>query len=398
MITAGIIAEYNPFHTGHLFQLQETEKKADFTVVVMSGNAVQRGGCAFFSKWDRARAAIRCGADLVLELPAVWASAPAERFASAGISLLYGTGCVSFFSCGSEAGNADQLEKAALLLEEAERSPMISQFLKSGMTYAAAREKTFETLAGSKISGLLCDPNNILALEYLKANRRLHTPMNFMTVKRKGAGHDSDNMSEDTASASFLRDLLGKGQWEKAFRFLPAESIPVFQEALTAGRFAPSYKPLDRTILYRLYGMTPEKMRELPDLSEGLENRFLAMAEKASSVEELLTNIKTRRYTLSRLRRILWNMMLENKNTLTASSPPYLRVLDFEGVKGRMLLKEMKRTARLPIYHSMAELERDFPAYAAVEKNATLLFNLCCSPIGQVSEYPKHIPFVRNHS
>ena len=129
-------------------------------------------------------------------------------------------------------------------------------------------------------------------------------------------------------------------------------------------------------------------MQALPDISEGLENRFLSAVKEASSVEELLQTVKTKRYTMSRLRRVLWCMMMGTTAALQQTAPPYLRVLDFRAGSGQELLREMKKKSTLPVYHSMAKLERDFPAYAAVEKNATMLFNLCCNRVQHTSEYP----------
>ena len=180
MSAAGIVAEYNPLHTGHFYHITQTRKHADGLVVVMSGNTVQRGGPAFFSKWDRARAAVLSGADLVLELPAVWASAPAERFAAGAVQILAGCGCVDMISCGSEAGDAHLLQQAADAVRQAECSPAITGLLKTGITYAAAREQAVRGLYGDRVADLLHSPNNILAIEYLKANAGLTHPMEFL--------------------------------------------------------------------------------------------------------------------------------------------------------------------------------------------------------------------------
>ena len=242
MTAAGIVAEYNPLHTGHFYHISKTRKQADGLIVVMSGNAVQRGGPAFFSKWDRARAAVKCGADLVLELPAVWASAPAERFAAGAVEILAGCGCVKMISCGSESGNAGLLIQAAEAVRKAENSPLVSQLLKTGITYAAAREEAVRQIYGYSAADLLHSPNNILAIEYLKANAGLAAPMEFFTVQRQGAVHDSDQ-AEETASASMLRGLYAEKESDTVIslfrnlhlRFLPmlcsmAEQIPTRQD------------------------------------------------------------------------------------------------------------------------------------------------------------------------
>ena len=392
MTAAGIVAEYNPLHTGHFYHISRTRELSDGLVVVMSGNAVQRGGPAFFSKWDRARAAVKCGADLVLELPAVWSSAPAERFAAGAVEILAGCGCVKTISCGSESGDAARLIQAAKAVREAENSPLVSQLLKTGITYAAAREQAVRQICGDQAADLLHSPNNILAIEYLKANARMTAPMDFFTVRRQGAAHDSDQ-AEETASASMLRSLYAEKKADTADRYIPEPALEIFSNALKEDRGNTDPSRLERAILFRLQTASAEELKLLPDISEGLENRFLTAAKQARSLDQLLEMVKTKRYTLSRLRRIVWNLMLGNTRALTVSSPPYIRVLDFNQTSGRELLRQMKKSASLPIFHSMAQLEQSFPEYAAVEKRATQLFNLCCPAICDVTEYPKIVPW-----
>ena len=393
MSAAGIVAEYNPLHTGHFYHITQTCKQADGLVVVMSGNAVQRGGPAFFSKWDRARAAVLCGADLVLELPAVWACAPAERFAAGAVEILAGCGCVSMISCGSESGDSQQLRQAADAIREAETSPLVARLLKTGITYAAAREEAVRQLCGGQTADLLRSPNNILAIEYLKANAVLNHPMDFFTVRRQGAAHDSDQASGQTASASMLRSLYAAEEGALAGEYIPPAALEIFTRALQRGEGNTDPARIERAILYRLKTASADELKILPDISEGLENRFLAAARTARSLPELLDTVKTKRYTLSRLRRIIWNLMLGNTRSLTLSSPPYLRVLDFNQTRGRELLRQIKKNASLPVFHSMADLERTFPVYAEVEKRATTLFNLCCPEVAEVTEYPKIVPY-----
>ncbi|HIT80507.1 MAG TPA: nucleotidyltransferase family protein [Candidatus Faecivivens stercorigallinarum] len=393
MSAAGIVAEYNPLHTGHFYHITQTRNQADGLVIVMSGNAVQRGGPAFFSKWDRARAAVLCGADLVLELPAVWACAPAERFAAGAVEILAGCGCVSMISCGSESGDSQQLRQAADAIREAETSPLVARLLKTGITYAAAREEAVRQLCGGQTADLLRSPNNILAIEYLKANAVLNHPMDFFTVRRQGAAHDSDQASGQTASASMLRSLYAAEEGALAGEYIPPAALEIFTRALQRGEGNTDPARIERAILYRLKTASADELKILPDISEGLENRFLAAARTARSLPELLDTVKTKRYTLSRLRRIIWNLMLGNTRSLTLSSPPYLRVLDFNQTRGRELLRQIKKNGALPVFHSMADLEKTFPVHAEVEKRATMLFNLCCPEVAEVTEYPKIVPY-----
>ena len=393
MPTAGIVAEYNPLHTGHRFHLLETRKRFTRVIAVMSGHAVQRGGPSAFSKWVRAEAAVRAGADLVVELPAAWASAPAERFAPGAVHILAGAGVVDAVSCGSESGDGAALEQAARALIKAERDPLLPRLLAEGKTYAAAREEAVRTLCGAETAALLREPNNILALEYLKAaatEKKAGRPLSFFTVKRLGAGHDSDTPEGGTASASKLRQMLGTGgDWAG---YIPEEARPLFLDALEKGEAPADPRRMDRAVLFKLLSTPPETLRRLPDVSEGLENRFLKAAEKAKTAEELLGMVKTKRYTLSRLRRILWNLMLENREALTASLPPYIRVLAYRDGTGQQLMREIGRKGALPLYTSMADIRRDFPEIAEVELNATRLFGLCCPEPVRVDEYPRLRP------
>jgi len=190
MKTAGIIAEYNPLHSGHLYHIRATKAAGFAVAVVMSPNAVQRGEPAFFSKWTRAAAAIKCGADLVLELPTPWAVSSAPRFAEAGVRILSAAGADTL-SFGSEAGETEPLRRCADACIRAENGERIRELLSEGLSYAAARDRAVAELSGEETASLLRTPNNILGVEYLKAIRRLDTAMDVFTVPRLGAAHDA---------------------------------------------------------------------------------------------------------------------------------------------------------------------------------------------------------------
>ena len=387
MAVGGIIAEYNPLHTGHLYHLRETANRCpDGVVVVLSGNAVQRAGPAAFDKFLRAEMAVKSGADLVLELPAIWSCASAERFAYGGVSILAATGIVDTLSFGSESGETDGLFAAAEAVDALSHADL-QPYLLAGMTYAAAREAALRERFGDTAADLLRTPNNTLAIEYLRANSRLDRPMNAMTVRRVGAGHDAETAIQGFASASHLRKLLAAGEFDAAARFFPENTVDLLRNAVEKGRFAPDWTPLEKTILWELGTRTPEEMRMIPDVTEGLENRFLDAVSTSFTLSDLLTQVKTRRYTHARLRRILWQMMLGSTAELQQSPPPYIRVLAMNE-RGTRLLKEMKKKASLPIYHSMAQLQQDYPLHAGIEKRATRLFSLCCTIPQPITEYP----------
>ena len=219
MATAGIIAEYNPFHSGHRHHLSETRRRAgDGVVCVMSGNWVQRGEPALVSKWVRARMALEGGADLVLELPTPWAMSSAERFGRGGVEVLTAAGVVDVLSFGSEDGRLEPLQRAAECLDSAEYRQALGGFLREGITFAAARQKAAEALGvdGACLQGA----NNNLGVEYLRAIRAMGSSLRPMTVPRKGAGHRAEEEEGGMASASLIRRRILEGDWNGAERFL----------------------------------------------------------------------------------------------------------------------------------------------------------------------------------
>lgn len=394
MKVAGIIAEYNPLHNGHYYHIQET-RQAGFNriVVVLSPNAVQRGEPAFFSKWTRAAAAIRCGADLVVELPVPWAVSSAARFAEAGVSLLARMGCVDAVSFGSESGDIQELDQCADACIQAERGTRIKELLGEGRSYAAARDAAVAESCGEEAAALIRKPNNILAVEYLKAIKNLGAPLEGFTVPRKGPDHDSSIFSLRMASASALRELIQAKGFTAAVPYIPSEALPLFRQDCLAGTGAASILALESAILYRLRTMSLEELRALPDVSEGLERRLYKLAHTPMSYDQLTDSARTRRYTLSRIRRIFYAAMLGLDKESAAGAPPYLRVLAFNE-DGRNLLRKVKKGSSLPVYHSFARLEQDFPKLAAAEQLATDLFRYACPSIQDVhSEYQDRRPY-----
>ena len=230
MNAVGIICEYNPFHLGHARMLKGLRRQYDAPLVcAMSGNFVQRGDAAVAHKHARGEMAVRCGADLVLELPTPWAMASAERFAAGGVALLASTGVVSHLAFGSECGDLTALQAAEAALSQPELMPRIRQLLAQGMAYAPARQQAAEELGAPP--QMLSRPNDILAIEYLKALRRQKAPMEPLAVLRQGAGHDGAP-SGDTASASYLRTLLRSGRTDEALSYLPAPAVQVLRREL----------------------------------------------------------------------------------------------------------------------------------------------------------------------
>ena len=354
MRIVGIIAEYNPFHLGHSALIQKVRSEgATYIVAVMSGNFVQRGEPAVLSKWARARQALSCGVDLVMELPLPWAMAGAEKFALGGVSLLkeLGADTIAF---GSECGNIQPLEIAANLLLSTEFKTVLQKHLNSGITFAAARQKSLQELAGNTVSELLRSPNNTLGIEYLKAIQSLGADLAPYTMKRTGPAHDSGDICSGIASASHIRSLLADSRtdWDA---FLPDASAAVLRSELEAGRAPADFRYLERAVLAKLRGMDAESIARLPDVSEGLENRILAAVRTAGTLEDLYAAVKSKRYTHARIRRIVLSAFLGLESGLSAGLPPYLRILGFTQ-NGRELLPMIKMTTKLPIITNSSDI------------------------------------------
>lgn len=350
MAVAGIIAEYNPFHRGHAWQLSALRGQLgpDTDVVaVMSGNYVQRGDLAVLDKHARAEAALRCGVNLVLELPTPWACATAERFARGGVAVLAATGVATHLVFGSECGDLDALWSAALCLDGEAYPLLLRQLLATGMTFAAARQEAVGRLAGS---GAQCleRPNDNLAVEYLRALARVEgaSELEPVTFQRVGAAHDSPEAGA-YASASSIRGrlLAGDGSWRDS---MPAEAAGVVDREIAAGRAPVSLSLCERAVLSRLRSMAEEDFAPYDGGGEGLYHRFYNAVAHGRGLEEILEAAKTRRYTLARLRRMLLHSYLGLRPARAEEAPPYLRVLGADQ-RGRKLLRRMAKTASLPV-------------------------------------------------
>lgn len=357
-IVAGIVAEYNPFHNGHLHQIEATRAAgATHIVAIMSGNFVQRGGPACAPKFVRANAAVACGADLILELPLPYAMATAERFSYGALSILGKLGCVDVLSFGSECGDVELLIKAA----QAVLSPYCSEYTKTlltkGITYARARQKSVEKLYGMEVANVLTSPNNTLAVEYLRQIILQNLKIVPFTIAREGAGHDNASPIGKIASASHLRNLLDLESVESLEPFVPSAALKIYRSAAKAGLMPFASHSLNTSLLSSLRTMQETDFADLPDISEGLDHRFYNAVRSAVSMDELLAKVKTKRYPLARIRRLMWNAYLRTPSSMFQTPPPYARVLSFNR-RGMELLSEIKNTGSIPVSHSLAKLEQ----------------------------------------
>ena len=338
MHTAGIIAEYDPFHNGHKAHIEATRQNgATHVVVVISGSFTQRGEPAAFTKFQRAEMALLSGADLVLELPLPWSMASAERFALGGMAILNALGCVDTLSFGSECGDVKRLKSIAELTDTAAFSEALRKALSTGIPYAAARQAAAEVLLGKEEAELLSSPNNTLGLEYIRAANRFGADWSYFTLTRRGALHHENAPKAGFASGTLLREKIKAEQWTEAKAYVPEGTRAVLETALANGEAPADSAKAELALLARLRQMSVEDMARLPYLSEGLEHRLYNASRTATSFDELAEGIKTKRYPLSRIRRVLWAALLGISRTDGEGLPPYIRVLGMNG-RGREIL------------------------------------------------------------
>lgn len=367
MQATGIIAEYNPFHNGHLYHIQETKRLTQQPViVVMSGSFMQRGEPAVLSKWQRASCAVQGGADLVLELPCVFTLRSAEFFAKGAVQLLAATGCVNTIACGTEHPQSD-FEAAASLACSAEAQARLRELLQNGLSYAQAWEKILGANTAFRT------PNDILALEYTKALLQTAADIQPLYLQRTDEGYNSTTIGNSIASASAIRLAIADGNesWQQA--------VPDYTNAaLAAGGY--DAQLLWQLLRYRLRLLTPHQLAERCEASEGLEN-LLSRAADCDCLQAALAACSSKRYTASRIRRLLLQILLDlPKAVWPQQAPAYLRVLAFNNI-GRQLLHRMKTSAQLPIINKLGKnaLCNDSVAYRtqlSAEVTATDLWSL----------------------
>lgn len=372
----GIIAEYNPLHNGHLYQIEETRRKgATHIIAVMSGNYVQRGDIAIIDKFKRAELAVKCGVDMVIELPTPYALSTAEYFARGAVSILGSLGCVEGISFGSECGEISKLLQSAIAVESISNSEQLKALLKSGISYPTALQKLVLDEFGGEVSDTLSHPNNLLGIEYIRAIKHLNSDLKAMTIPRKSAPHDSKIITESIASASYIRNaILNQTPYSG---LVPNKVNDVLNAYKNEGLIA-DITNLENAILYKFRTIPLAEIQKIPDVSQGLENRIFSAAKNANSFEELMFAIKTKRYPMAKIRRILLSALLGIEKEVTQILPPYGRILAINSA-GCDILKTAKKTSKNPLSTSLLKLSQineNTKLFADLESRATDIYAL----------------------
>lgn len=377
---AGIVAEYNPFHNGHLYHINKArEKGADFIVCVMSGNYVQRGECACLSKWKRAEIAVKSGADVVLNLPTPWACASAETFSRGAVGLLMDFG-VDFISFGSESDDKNLLLECLSAVKDEKVGEILRSKTSDGMSYPKALSEAVEAVYGKEIADILISPNSTLGIEYLKALDSYGRKNDFLPILRKGASHDSKKADSEIASASLIREMnLG----ENAEKYLPDESVKVIKDEIEKG-FAPcSLQNNERGILSSLREIPKEDYKLYISDETGLSDRIYGALKSARTLTELYDSVKVKNYTHSRIRREILMLYLRCPKELSQGKVPYMKILAVSE-KGLSLLKKAKESSSVPIMTKHAEKEK-------LSDKGKAVYDFECSATDKFAFFSKNI-------
>lgn len=347
----GIIAEYNPFHNGHLYHIAKSKQEtgAQYVVAIISGNFVQRGDTSIVNKWAKARMALLNGADLVIELPTVYSISSAENFAEGAIKILNSLGIVDTLSFGMEAKDIATLNNIANVLfnEPKEYVTILSHELKKGNSFPKARENALMMYLNDikRYANVMAGSNNILAIEYLKALKRTKSMINPIGIKREKVLYNDKYIVDEFASATAIRKMLITKQLGDISKVMPRNSYLLLGEELKKGHYVIDISRFEKEIIYNLRKMSLEDISKLPDVSEGLENSIKNAADSCNTIEELINIVKTKRFTQTRIQRILLYSLLgitKKQMEMSRKVTPYVRVLGFNN-KGKELISEMMR-------------------------------------------------------
>ncbi len=372
MSVIGIVCEFNPFHKGHKHLIDSVKQQGDIVVCVMSGNYVQRGEPAIFPKDIRVEMALKNGADIVLELPFVYATASAEIFARNAVRILDSFGC-DIIAFGTEAADVKGISNAVDILLDIDFDNKINKYLNDGISYPVARQKAFEEY-GYDFD--ISTPNNILAIEYVKAIKQMKLKMIPVTVKRIGAGYNDIVAVDEFASATYIRSLINNE--EDYGKYIPENLCEMYEDAIKNGRIF-SYEKFNLVSLTLLREKIGSEIKNIANMSEGLENRIESLLKVCTNINDLYDDVKTKRYTHSRIRRAVLSMMFGITNDDITIPAPYCRMLGFNTIVSNGIGK-LADNCKLPFIVNHSDFSKfdnlEIKRVFELENKSTDLYNL----------------------
>ncbi len=383
----GIIAEYNPFHNGHSYHIQNTKAQtgADFVVAVMTGNFTQRGNTSVVNKWEKTKMALNGGVDLVIELPTIYSISSAENFANGAVKILNTLGIVDAISFGMEANDISTLNNIANVLnsEPPEYKTLLEHELGKGNSFPKARDNALMMYLNDikRYANVLKGSNNILAIEYLKALKKQKSNLVPVGIKREKVYYNSTKIIDEYASSTGIRNLLLHNQIEEVRRVVPAKVFSMLLENIRQGTYVLDLTAYNYEIIYKLRSMSVKEIANLPDVSEGLENLIKEVSNKTNNLIELINGIKSKRYTQTRIQRILLYALLGiTKKDMEVSKKmvPYIRVLGCSE-NGKMLLSQISPKAKVITSFKKfesANRNRRIAKFLEIDKRATDIYTL----------------------
>ena len=331
----GIIAEYNPFHNGHLYQIQKAKELtgADTVIAVMSGNFTQRGDTSLINKFEKAKIALQNEVDMVIELPTIYSISSAENFALGGIKILNEIGNIDYLVFGIEEDNLQELKAIAdvLVNENDEFKRTIKEELDKGNSYPKAREIALKkVLSSENVENIMKKPNNILAIEYLKALKTTNSKIKPFAIKRKNTMHNDENINENYASGTYIRKLFIENNFNEIKKVVPKYTYERLLELKNQGTYVSSINDFSDIVIYKIRTMTKEEISKIADVNEGLENSIKLASTTCKTIDEIIEKVSTKRYTKTRISRILTYILLDiTKSEMEQSknANQYIRVL-----------------------------------------------------------------------
>lgn len=384
MKITGIIAEYNPFHNGHAYQIKAAkERGSDCAVAVCGGLFSQRGELSVCTKTAKAKAAAAGGADLVIELPLCYTLSPAPDFAAGGVKIIDALGCADFLTFGCEEENPDRLFDVLKALETIENTDAVKNALKNGCSLPSSRQQALFEI-NPEFADIISKPNNILALEYISALKKIGSAVTPVAVPRKGALHGSGEIFENICSATKLREIM-RNDIQSAAQFMPKGSFDIISNEAERGRAPLDISRIENAMLFSLRKLGSDDISQINGVCEGMENLICEGIKEHTSIEKIVEYCSGKRYTKSRIRRILMCSVLGITKELAHVFPPYIRVLGFNEI-GREALKIIKKTASVPVVTKASEIPKisdNAKAVFAVESLAADLVSLAFDPPGK---------------